>query len=185
MGTIQPPQPVKFLAGLLIPNENDLEILQPEIESLLGPIEEHSPLHPFSYTRYYEAEMGPLLRTFVLFRDPALPDRLTALKQASNQLEDRYRRDGEGRRVNIDPGYLSASQLVLASTKPFSHRIYVERGIWAEVTLLFKQGSFTSLPWTYPDYAAHIPLFNAWRERYKQQMKDTTNRRPAPEDDDC
>jgi hypothetical protein len=129
--------------------------------------------------------MGPLLRTFALFRDPALPDRLAALKQDTNRIEERWRRDAGGRRVNIDPGYLSASQLVLASTKPFSHRIYLERGIWAEVTLLFKKGSFTSLPWTYPDYAAHIPLFNAWRERYKQQMKDITNRRPAPEDNDC
>jgi hypothetical protein len=121
----------------------------------------------------------------MLFRDPALPDRLAALKQASNQIEDRWKRDGGKRRVNIDPGYLSASQLVLASTKPFAHRIYIERGIWAEVTLLFKQGSFTSLPWTYPDYAAHIPLFNAWRERYKQQMKDLSDRRLSPEDNDC
>jgi hypothetical protein len=43
MGIVQSPQPVKYLAGLLMPGEKDLEILLPEVESLLGPIEEYSP----------------------------------------------------------------------------------------------------------------------------------------------
>ena len=58
------------------------------------------------------------------------------------------------RNVNIDPGYLLLSRFVLATGKDFSHRIYIGRGIYAEVTLMFKKGEFHTLAWTYPDYAS-------------------------------
>ena len=78
--------------------------------------------------------------------------------------------------MNIDPGYLTLFQLVLASAKPFSHRIYLDRGIWAEVTLLFRDGTFETLPWTYPDYKANIPLFNEWKKSLKRQLNKETFR---------
>ncbi len=33
-------------------------------------------------------------------------------------------------------------------------RIYFQKGIFAEVTLIFQKGKFVTLPWTYPDYAS-------------------------------
>ncbi|MFN3467301.1 MAG: DUF4416 family protein, partial [Candidatus Brocadiales bacterium] len=47
-----------------------------------------------------------------------------------------------GRPVNIDPGYLTSSKLVLASTNDYSHRIYLKKGIYAEVTLRYVKGAF-------------------------------------------
>jgi hypothetical protein len=55
--------------------------------------------------------------------------------------------------VNIDPGYLLFERFVLASGKNFSHRIYIGRQIYADLTLVFRKGAFETLPWTYPDYA--------------------------------
>jgi hypothetical protein len=55
--------------------------------------------------------------------------------------------------VNIDPGYLLHERFVLASGKNFSHRIYICRGIYADMTLNYQKGNFQKLPWTYPDYA--------------------------------
>jgi len=78
------------------------------------------------------------------------------------------------RDVNIDPGYLSLSKLVLASTKDFYHRLYLNHGIYAEITLVFKKethskGGFQPIKWTYPDYASqeYRKIFNQIRGIYK------------------
>ena len=80
---------------------------------------------------------------------------------------------GGKRRVNIDPGYISQSKLVLATTKDHSHRIYLGQGIFAEVTLRYYKGTFRAWEWTYPDYASppYIAIFNHIRKLYKEQLK--------------
>jgi hypothetical protein len=40
----------------------------------------------------------------------------------------------------------------LASTKDRDHRIYLDRGIYAENTLFFHRGAWQPRRWTYPDY---------------------------------
>ena len=77
---------------------------------------------------------------------------LAAIKLATNRLEQSYSQNYR-RRVNIDPGYLLYERFVLASGKNFSHRIYIGRCIYADLTLIYRKGAFETLPWTYPDYA--------------------------------
>ena len=76
-------------------------------------------------------------------------------KLASNQWEIDYQQLGrhpEPRPLNLDPGYLTEAKLVLATTKDRDHRLYLSRGIFAEVTLHFHRGTWEARPWTYPDY---------------------------------
>lgn len=54
--------------------------------------------------------------------------------------------------VNIDIGFLTLENFVLATTKNYSHRIFIGQNIFADLTYHFHQGEFRSLPWTYPDY---------------------------------
>ena len=123
------------------------------------------PAIPFSWTSYYEQELGPKpVRTFLGFPQPFNPERLADAKMLTNALEHRLAAEipsSHPRPVNIDPGYLAPDKLVLASAKNFSHRIYLSRGIYAEVTLRYAKGRFVSLPWTFPDYAsgAYHPFF--------------------------
>ncbi|MEK6733229.1 MAG: DUF4416 family protein, partial [Candidatus Omnitrophota bacterium] len=76
-------------------------------------------------------------------------------------------RSWSGRRINIDPGYISDSKLVLATTKDYFHRIYLTSGIYAEVTLRWRRGGFEPFEWTYPDYQSkeYIDIFNTIRKR--------------------
>ena len=76
------------------------------------------------------------------------------------------------RRINIDPGYLYASKVILASTKDYSHRIYLSGGIFAEDALYYEDKSFQSWPWTYPDYKTkgYIEFFNNLRRVYLKQL---------------
>ena len=94
------------------------------------------------------------------------------IKLETNLLEDQYVRGGR-RRVNIDPGYLLYERFVLASGKNFSHRIYIGKKIYADLTLIYQRGVFEKLPWTYPDYADQpiISFLERARARYSADLE--------------
>ncbi|MYE91439.1 DUF4416 family protein, partial [Candidatus Poribacteria bacterium] len=77
------------------------------------------------------------------------------------------------RTVKLHPAYKSAAKLVLASTKDHAHRIYLQDGIYAEITLKFYRKTFQPWEWTYPDYRtpAYIDIFNHIRRIYMEQLK--------------
>jgi len=77
------------------------------------------------------------------------------------------------RRINIDPGFLSLGKLILATTKDQCHRVYLGRGIFAEVTLFYKRKTFNPWPWTYLDYKSqeYIDIFNSIRAIYQKQIR--------------
>jgi len=128
----------------------------------------------FDYTDYYTAEMGAgLIRRFVTFERLIRPEELPAVKLCTNALEERFA-EGGARRVNIDPGYLARQHLILATGKGYSHRPYIGRGIYADLTLEYRKETFRPLEWTYPDYRAErtIAMLNALRRRYVIQLKN-------------
>ena len=119
----------------------------------------NSKIMPFTHTEFYNAEMGnEIFRQWQAYEKKILPSELAKIKVLTNQLEKKFSNADNGRKINIDPGYISLCNLVLASTKNYSHRIYIDLGIYAEVTLIFKHGHFMPLEWTYPDYKEPIAL---------------------------
>jgi len=100
--------------------------------------------------------MGPgLKKQFLVFDGSFDPQHLPKRKLESNQLEEQLARLGtfaELRPVNIDPGYLTLTKLVLASAKDRAHRLYMADGIYAEECLYYLDGSWQARPWTYADY---------------------------------
>jgi hypothetical protein len=167
------PPPVKLVASLFSPSSSLLDEVVEALPAFFGPIERLSPPFMFDRTTYYAREMGwPLYRRFVSFRDLVPPDRLAEIKIETNALEERYLMGGK-RRVNIDPGYVALERLVLATGKNYVHRIYLSRGIYGDLTLIFSRGSFSPLPWTYPDYAANdtVGYFNQVRADYMGQLR--------------
>ena len=178
MGLITPPKPAKLIAGLLIHRpENNRERLFKRLSEQFGPIDETAGGHIFDKTDYYEKEMGaPLHRYFISFEQLVPPDALPEIKLATNQMELEFLNEHGGRAVNIDPGILTLQNFVLATTKNYTHRIYLGQGIYADLTLIFQKGKYQSLPWTYPDYRdeeTHDFLL-AVREIYKNQIKGIT-----------
>jgi hypothetical protein len=120
----------------------------------LGPCGSICAVLPFDFTRYYEKEMGTgLLRTYAVFDRRVPEDKLKAIKRMTTSLEGEFLHPGtDRRRINLDPGILTPDHLVLASHKSASHRVYLGDGVYAELELLYQNGGFQPLPWTYPDY---------------------------------
>ncbi len=165
---------VKLMMSLFSPEKALLESVLEKLSGIYGPMDWISPELFFDRTRYYEKEMGwPLHRRFVTFTDLIPPERLVEIKLETNRMEKSCLK-GEQRRINIDPGYICLERLVLATGKNYIHRIYLRKGIYADLTLVFKRGGFVPLEWTYPDYAdpEMIENFNAVRSRYLAQLRE-------------
>jgi hypothetical protein len=146
-------EPVKLISGFIYRHRDIYISVLEKMEGLYGPVELESEVFDFSHTPYYEKEMGnDLKRCFVSFEEPISPGRLRQCKLDSNRIEKEFLNDTGGRTINIDPGMIGLANLVLASTKNFAHRLYLGDGIYGEVSMIYTDGEFTSLGWTYPDY---------------------------------
>jgi len=164
---------VKMISSLFSPKEKLIDKVIGELEEILGPTDWVSPGLFFDRTKYYAREMGwPLHRRFISFKKLIRPEDIVDAKLATNKVEKNHLQDGR-RQINIDPGYISLERLILATGKNYTHRIYLSKGIFADLTLIFHKGSFRPLEWTYRDYAdpVAIDLFNNERERYKRQIR--------------
>ncbi|HEY5648705.1 MAG TPA: DUF4416 family protein [Nitrospiria bacterium] len=149
------PEPVALFIGMISPDPPLFSEAGGVLQDHFGPLSFQSPIFNWNHSRYYEEEMGrPLWRHFLFFDRLIPPETLADVKRLTNGLENRWALGGAARkrRINLDPGYVDLPKVVLASTKDFSHRIYLGRGIFAETTLIFKGGEFTSLPYTYPEF---------------------------------
>ena len=153
MGTAVIPPPAVLVAGVLWGDEDALARARSLAQKAFGPVVAQSDPFPFDpFTSYYAREMGDgLFRCHWCFEHPVPRGALAELKLTSNLLEAAVS-EGGPRRVNLDPGLLTAESLVLATTKPYSHRIYLGKGIYAEVTLIRRRDGYEPMPWTYPDY---------------------------------
>jgi hypothetical protein len=173
VGTAKQPRSVKLIASLFSGYSSLLEAACARLEEAFGPVDYQSALLPFDHTDYYTPEFGPgLLRIILAFRPLIDPGELAAIKRQTNTLEAEWLVEGQ-RRVNIDPGYVSLSKLVLATTKNHAHRLYLADGIYGEVTLHYRDGAFHGFPWTYPDYASprYCALFEEIRDLYRRQLR--------------
>ncbi len=146
-------------------------------ERNLGTIALTSRRYSFDETAYYTSTMGTgLKKQFFALADLAVADRLAARKLETNAAEAQLaatRRYDVARPINLDPGYLTESKLVLASTKDHAHRIYLGQGIFAEITLRYQRPGWQAWEWTYPDYrrADYHQFFDSCRQYYRQALQ--------------
>ncbi|MEW6101785.1 MAG: DUF4416 family protein [Candidatus Omnitrophota bacterium] len=165
--------PVKLIAGIIFKDDSKFFLAKKILVKKFGGIDFESREMPFAHTDYYEDEFGPgLKRIFISFKKTIKAQDLASIKVFTNKGENKLSKAGK-RTVNIDPGYIDLSKLVLASTKDYKHRIYLNKGIYAEITLYYQDNSFKPWEWTYPDYKSeeHIVIFNQIRQAYAEQIK--------------
>lgn len=168
MGKIRKYNPVKLIIGFIYKDEAIFIKAKDKLKRKFGAVDFESESIDFNYTDYYKAQMGcGLKRRFISFRRLIRLGDLYRIKLYTNRLEERFLTAGL-RQVNIDPGYIDSAKLVLATTKDYAHRIFLRKGIFAEVTLSFRNNSFSPNDWTYPDYRSkeYIDIFNKIRKLY-------------------
>jgi hypothetical protein len=177
MWELREPKPVKLIVGILAADERCLEAARESLSSALGPIDLTSDVWTFDQTDYYAGQIGPrILRQFVTTERLIDPGRLATIKHQTNAIEQQLAATlgmPFPRPVNLDPGTIEPSKLVLATTKNYAHRIYLGDRMYAEVTLVFDKGQWRPLPYTYPDYhrQEYFDFFSKVRLRLVQQLR--------------
>jgi hypothetical protein len=166
------PEKVKIFCGFLYKEQDVYVRALSRLQERFGPVDIESDSIPFTFSSYYEDEMGPgLKRRYASFASYLEPEEVWKWKLFTNQLEQEFSSvpDLPSRQINIDPGYVTLSSVILLTTKGFYHRIYLSSGIYAEVTLRWHSKRFEVFPWTYPDYATEhaFKFFEAVREKLR------------------
>jgi hypothetical protein len=175
MSKPKPAQSVKLIFSILATEGELLNNTVATLSAAYGQPDFISAQTTFNYTDYYCPEMGEnLIRRFMSMEKLIRPEELPDVKLATNDIEKKSSRDNR-RRVNIDPGYISQANLILATGKGYSHRPYLRDGIYADLTLIYQDKKFSSLPWTYPDYAdeKQLLMLSKIRSKYLLQLKMT------------
>ena len=179
MGEIQKHYPVLLIAAVVSRYDDAFDAAREMTSQHWGEIVMESPRWEFTETKFYHATMGlDLKKQFFVYRPLIAPNEIAEAKIASNQMEADYAaRAGhpESRPLNIDPGYISQAKLVLATTKDRDHRIYLQQGIFAEVTLYFRSGEWTKSRWTYPDYqrSDFQDFFSECRKHLRETLRNS------------
>ena len=177
MWTLNKPEPVKLIIGILAADAGCLTAARDRITSEFGPADLISDIWPFTQTDYYADQAGEhILRQFVTIDKLIDPGELAAIKHKTNKMEQTLAAQldvGLRRPVNLDPGYIELSKLVLASTKNFSHRIYIGDNMYAEVTLTYSKETWIDYRYTFADYKQdkYHDFFSKVRERLLEQIR--------------
>ena len=123
--------------------------------------------------------MGPgLKKVFFAFERLIEPTEIVDIKLLTNRWEEEYAAShdhAEPRPLNLDPGYLTLGKLLLATTKDFAHRIYLSRGIHAEITLQYKHNRWRHHEYTFADYRRedYQRFFSECREWLRRKIDET------------
>jgi hypothetical protein len=164
---------VKYFCGLIFSRSTAATRALDMIQEFLPAIDSRSPAVPFTATDYYRKEMGePLFRQFVSFRNLLAPERLPEIKLRTNEVEEKLAVGGS-RQVNLDPGYLSDANVIIATAKNHYHRVPLRDGIYAHIEYVLKDGRINFLPWTYPDFqtAPYLDFFRQLQALFKLAKK--------------
>ena len=155
MGVISAPKKAKLFCGIISSSAKIEQKSLAVLEKKFGEIDLTSAVMPFDFSDYYNPEMGDNLKRFwIWFKKLITVADIAGIKIFTNSTEDSFSVNNK-RRINIDPGYITPANVILATTKDYSHRIYLSDGIYGEVTAIYKKAEVVKLPWSYPDYLSN------------------------------
>ena len=165
---VQPAEKAKLFLGVMFSSDEVYKQIISELVSKFGEIETESDEYDFTdFTKYYEDEMGKNVRKkFVVFRDLIDSSDISDIKLWTNDIEDKYAEDGK-RIFNLDPGYFTEAKLVLGTMKNRAHKIYLGKGVYGDLTLLFKKNEAVDFEWTFPDFKSSFVKMFFLKERNK------------------
>ncbi|MFH1399688.1 MAG: DUF4416 family protein [Candidatus Woesearchaeota archaeon] len=155
----------KLFSGIMYAQDTVLQQALEKLQEKFGPIVTKSEIFDFTFTNYYKKEFGSnLKKLFVVFKKPIERESLPDIKLFTIALEKQFSEQGK-RRINIDPGYIALNNVVVATTKELPHRVYLSKGIFADLQLILKKGKAETLKHTFADYMANKEFFIRIRDQ--------------------
>jgi hypothetical protein len=175
MGIAAPFNKVKLFSGVIYANDRVYEEAKKKLEELFSPVDLEAGPFSFDFTTYYNREMGsPLFRRFIAFEKLISPEELPDIKLLTDRMEMETAVNGN-RIINLDPGYLSEANVIIATTKNYYQRVPLSKGIYAHMEYVIKKKKLWTLEWTYPDFKTpqYMDFFEKLNQLFKQSRRST------------
>lgn len=175
MSLLHPPTKGNLTISIMYRDEKLLNEVRNTLVEKYGEIDFETPAYSFSeISPYYDPEMGEdIYKVIYSFKNIIPRETVREVKLFAVDIEEQYSVNGK-RQINLDPGLLTLENFLLTTGKNFSHRIYMGKGVFAEITLIFsKEQGIRELPWTYRDYLyepARTYLLEL-RELFRRKLK--------------
>ena len=152
MAQPEAPLPVKYIVAVLFRTSGQYDCAKRELISRWGTVDFEGDDHHFDVTGYYEPEMGtPLYRRLLSFASLYAPTLIVDMKLGCNDIEEMLSVEGK-RTVNLDAGYLDHNKYLLASAKEAGQKVYLDKGIYADLSGRYKAGRYQPFEWSFPDF---------------------------------
>ena len=169
----------KLIMGFIFNSDSVFEEALAIIKERFGEIDFSTEEFSFSreFSDYYDSELGGEGRRIIVsFEKLVDPSEQAAIKTFTNEIEMRFS-DSDGRKINLDPGFISHGRVMLATTKKTGFRVPLSDGIYTELTLYYARGAWQKLPWTYRDYQSKRvqDFLTEARRKYLLQRKSLEN----------
>lgn len=173
MGKPKPPEKAVLFVSSLYSKEGAYEASLKNLKDAFGTVLFESQPMPWQFSTHYNDELGtPLYKRLIFFNAVIDPSFIIEAKILTNEFENNFSHESK-REINLDPGYMTLAKVVLASTKNYSHRVYLGKGIYGELALFFKDNAFKSVFYTYNDYRSEpvLRIFMNVRSLLKNTFK--------------
>lgn len=156
MPQLQPPQPGRLVISVAYNSMDALADCLKRLEKEFGTVQYETIDIPFTGEARHLEEMGsPLSRRFFSFEKMVARDKLADYKFACRKVEAQFADQVDEtlfRTVNIDPCIMTPDNVTAASSHEMNHRVYLTRGVYAHIELIWSHERFVQLPWTNPDF---------------------------------
>ncbi len=166
------PLKVKLFSGFIFSDNNILENAIFQFTGKYGIVDFSSEKIPFNHTDYYAAAGNNLFKKLISFETLIKREEMPNIKLFTNNIEKNLSVN-DNRIINIDPGYMTMSNVFLASCKDYYHRIYIADGVYMENELRFTNKDYIPFEWTYPDFKKeeYLQFFKSTRKIYSKQLE--------------
>ncbi len=166
------PPKAKLFISILYSSDESLNAAEKCLNKKYGPVEKRTDPIPFDHNENFD-EIGPdLKKKFILFKKLIRREDIVNIKLFTNKTEEKLSEPNH-RTLNIDPGYITLSNVFIASCKEFYHRTYMGRGVYLENEYRYASKKFIFWDWTYPEYKKkeYLDFFYAARKMYHDQIR--------------
>ncbi len=173
MASIKQISKVKLIVGIMYRDKEVFDGVVGTLSERFGEICCQSDDYAFDFTDYYEDESGKdLKKRIIVFEELVDRDELAEIKHFTNKIEDNLSEDGK-RKINLDPGYMTEHNVVLASAKEMPHKVSIGRGMFGDVVLEYRKGDYEDSRHTFPDYRTRLvrDFLVGVRKKYLEERK--------------
>jgi hypothetical protein len=167
------PPKAKLFIGIIFSSAEVLAAVEKILFKKFGEIDYRTKNIPFKHTKYYSDMVSAQFKVLLSFRKLIRREDIVEIKLYTNKLEKQFS-ENKIRKVNIDPGYLTLSNVYLATCKEFFHRAYLRKGVYLENEYRYVAKHYQPWDWTYPDYqkSDYLFFFHEVRRMYHNQQND-------------